>query len=36
MSNFIPILENLDEVVKILDTNYQNWLMKRQKVWIEL
>ena len=29
MSNFIPILENLDEVVKFLDTNYQNWLMKR-------
>ena len=29
MSNFISILENLDEMVKFLDTNYQNWLMKR-------
>ena len=29
MSNFISILENLDEMVKFLDTNCQNWLMKR-------
>ena len=29
MSNFISISENLDEMVKFLDTNCQNWLMKR-------